>query len=131
MIGTSFVLWKSASGTLATFAQSARTAGQSGRSPALTDTLKLPDSGSDPSMNVPPPVGPTATALSPNGTSDAICVATVAIVPAMLRTVPRTASVTVLSNPWTKDSPALTSQFQMDTTILPGRLSGVASLSMH
>ena len=38
-VSGTFFAWKSASGTFATLAQSARTAGQSGRSPALTDAM--------------------------------------------------------------------------------------------
>ncbi len=106
-VNGTFFEWKSASGTLATLAQSARTAGQSGRSPALTEAVYVPARGSGPSMNVAPPVSPSATTLMPYGTSDAICSATAAIVPAMLRTVPRTASVTELIRPWTNASPWL------------------------
>ncbi len=80
-------------------------------------------------MNVAPPVAPAAVTRSPYGTSEAICSATAAMVPAMLRTVPRTASVIDESSPRTRASPWLTSQFQMDTTIRPGRLSGVAARS--
>ena len=44
----------------------------------------------------------------------------------MLRIVPSTASVAVEIRFCTKAWPALTSQFQIETTIAPGRLLGVA-----
>ena len=50
-----------------------------------------------------------------------------AIVAAMLRTVASTTSVTLLMRSLTKAAPWSTTQFQIDTTIVPGRLSGTAT----
>ena len=93
--------WKSGRATWATDAQSLRTGGQLGRSPAVTLAVNAPGSGSGPSLNVAPPPSPLADTLTAYGNRDATCSTVAATVAAMLRIVPSTASVTVLIRPVT------------------------------